>query len=74
MHISRFIDYVLCYPQRKHIDWTLKKGDRVVTDSWPEPIVIVDINWSLWAAAVRLGPAPEAIVVWPLWRLRRYAG
>jgi hypothetical protein len=72
MHISRFLNYVCRYAYRKRIDWTLKKGDRVVTDSWPEPIVIVDINWSLWAAAVQLGP--NAIVVWPLWRLRRYAG
>jgi hypothetical protein len=69
MQIRSFIRYVLQYKRRKDIDWTLKEGDMVVTLLSPEPIEIIDINWALWAAAVRLGP--DAIVVWPLWCLRR---
>jgi hypothetical protein len=64
--------HVRRYFYRRHIDWTLKKGDLVVTDSWPKPIEIIDINWALQAAAVRL--SPDAIIVWPLWNLRRYEG
>jgi hypothetical protein len=71
MHLGRFLRHVRQYFYRRHIDWTLNKGDLVVTDGWPKPIAIVDINWALHAAAVQLGPG--AIVVWPLWSLRRYA-
>jgi len=74
MNLGRFIRYVRQYSRRKDIDWTLKRGDIVVTDAWPRPIVIVDINWALWAAAVRIGLNYDAIVVLPLWSLRRYEG
>ena len=72
MHLGRFLLYVRQYFYRSQIDWTLKKGDLVVTRHWPRPIEIVDINWALMAAAVRLGPDDDAIVVWPLWGLRRH--
>jgi hypothetical protein len=72
MHLCRFMRHVRRNFYRKHIDWTLKSGDLVVTDSWPKPIEIIDINWALQAAAVRL--SPDAIIVWPLWNLRRYEG
>jgi hypothetical protein len=71
MNLRIFIRYIRQFSHRKHIDWTLKRGDLVVGDGWPRPIEIVDINWALWAAAVQLGP--DEIVVWPLWSLRRYA-
>jgi hypothetical protein len=71
MHIGRFIRYLRQYFKHRQIDWTLQRGDLVVNPHWPEPIEIVDINWALWAAAVRLGPDADAIVVWPLWGLRR---
>ena len=67
--LATFIGYVRRYAYRKDIDWTLKKGDWVFSDGWPAPIFIVDINWALWAAAVRLGSGQDTIVVWPLWRL-----
>jgi hypothetical protein len=70
MHLRRFLRHVHRYFYRKHIDWTLKNGDLVVDDYWPTPVAIVDINWALQAAAIQLGPG--AIVVWPLWSLRRY--
>jgi hypothetical protein len=69
MHIRTFIRYVLRYAKRRHIDWTLERGDLVMSHGWPKPIEIVDINWALWTAAVQLSPG--AIVVWPLWSLRR---
>jgi hypothetical protein len=71
MHLGRFLRHIRRYFYRSRIDWTLKNGDLVVDDDWPTPIEIVDINWALQAAAVQLGPG--AIVVWPLWGLRRYA-
>jgi hypothetical protein len=67
--LGTFLRYVCRYAYRKDIDWTLRKGDWVFSDNWPEPIEIVDINWALWAAAVSLGDG--AIVVWPLWSLYR---
>jgi hypothetical protein len=70
MHLRRFLRHVRRYFYRTHIDWTLNNGDLVVDDDWPKPLEIVDINWALQAVAVRLGP--DAIVVWPLWNLRRY--
>jgi hypothetical protein len=74
MHLRRCIGYVCWYFDRRRIDWTLKPGDLVVEDDWPRPVEIVDINWALMAAAVRVGPDDNAIVIWPLWSLRRYAG
>jgi hypothetical protein len=71
MHLGRFLRHVRQYFYRSRIDWTLNKGDLVMSKGWPTPIEIVDINWALHAAAVKLGPG--AIVVWPLWSLRRYA-
>jgi hypothetical protein len=71
MHVCRFLRHVRRYFYRSQIDWTLKNGDLVVDDYWPTPVTIVDINWALHAAAIQLGP--DAIVVWPLWSLRRYA-
>ena len=70
MHLGRFLRHVRQYFYRSQIDWTLNRGDLVVGDYWPKPIEIVDINWALHAAAVELGP--DAIIVWPLWNLRRY--
>jgi hypothetical protein len=70
MDLRSFVHYLRRYAYRRRIDWTLNNGDRVISDGWPTPIEIVDINWSLMAAAVRLGL--DAIVVWPLWNLRCY--
>jgi hypothetical protein len=70
MPLWRFLRHIRRYFYRSQIDWTIKPGDLVVGDHWPTPVEIVDINWALHAAAVELGP--DAIVVWPLWRLRRY--
>ena len=69
MPLYRFLRRVRRYFGRRDIDWTLTCGDRVVDDSWPQPVTIVAMNWSLQAAAVELGP--DMIVVWPLWRLHR---
>jgi hypothetical protein len=71
MHIGRFIRYLRQYFKRRQIDWTLQRGDLVVNPHWSGPIEIVDINCALLAAAVRLRPNSDAIVVWPLWSLRR---
>jgi hypothetical protein len=72
MHIRRFIQYIRQYSYRTDIDWTLRSGEWVYSDSWPKPIEIVDINWAVWAAAVKRGEG--CIVVWPLWSLHRYEG
>jgi hypothetical protein len=69
MDLRSFLRYLRRYAYRRRIDWTLKNGEVVVSDHWPQPIEIVDINWSLMAAAVRI--LPDVIVVWPLWSLRR---
>jgi hypothetical protein len=69
MDLRSFVHYLRRYAYRRRIDWTLKNGDVVVSDGWRQPAEIVDINWALWAAAVRLGP--QTIVVWPLWSLHR---
>jgi hypothetical protein len=74
MHLRRFLRHVRWYFDPKRIDWTLQPGDLVVDDDWPRPVEIVDIHWGLMAAAVRLGPDYNAIVIWPLWSLRRYEG
>lgn len=57
------------------IDYGLKKGDRVrnpYSDFFCN-LEIVDINWALLAAAVRLNADDDesGIVVWPVWRLER---
>jgi hypothetical protein len=69
--LRNFLRYVRRYAYHKDIDWTLKNDDWAFSDGWPAPIFIVDINWALWAAAVRLGSDQDTIVVWPLWRLYR---
>jgi hypothetical protein len=64
-----FIRHVGRYFYRGQVDWSLKRGDLVYSDGWPDAIEIVDINWVLLAAAVELGP--DAIVVSPVWSLRK---
>jgi hypothetical protein len=51
---------------RRYVDWGLQQGDVVYARNWPRPIDIVDLNWALLAAAVRLSREPECIVVWPI--------
>jgi hypothetical protein len=70
MALWRFLRHVRGLFHCRHVDWTLKPGDLVVDDDWSKPLEIVAINWAIYAAAVRLGP--DAIIAWPLWRLRRY--
>jgi hypothetical protein len=62
MDLRSFIHYLRRYAYRRRIDWTLKNGDVVVSDGWPKPIEIIDINWALHAAAVRVGADPNAII------------
>ena len=50
-------------------DYSLKKGDRVVSRCWSGSVVVVDVNWALRAVAVEL--APGSIVVWPVGNLKR---
>jgi hypothetical protein len=55
------------------IDYTLKAGDIVYNQSWGDgqmSLEIVDVNWALKAAAVRLAPR-GGIVVWPVGNLSR---
>jgi hypothetical protein len=72
MPLYRFLRHVRGFFYCRHVDWTLKRGDLVVHDDWPSTVQIVDINWALMAAAVRVDLDYDAIVVWPLWNLRRY--
>lgn len=47
-------------------DHSLKKGDTVYNKTWKlTSLEVVDVNWALKAAAVRLGPT-GGIVVWPV--------
>lgn len=55
------------------VDYTIKKGDFVLATDWPKPVQIVDVNWSLNAAAVRLSvptgktfKLTQSVVIWPL--------
>lgn len=50
-------------------DYSIKKGDVVTSKYWIKPVTIVDVNWSLRAAAVEL--APGIIVVWPVGNLKK---
>jgi hypothetical protein len=68
--LQNFLRYVRRYAYRKDVDWTLKKGDWVYSNRWPTVVEIVDINWAMWAAAIRLGDGD--IVVWPLWSMYRH--
>lgn len=54
-------------------DYSLKKGDRVTSQYWSHGAVeIIDINWALGAAAVRLNPeGAGGIIIWPVKNLRR---
>jgi hypothetical protein len=70
-NLRAFLRYIGRYAYRTQIDWSLKTGEFVVSDAWPDPMEIIDINWVIWAAALRVGPDPDAIVVEPLWSLRR---
>ena len=52
-------------------DYSLKKGDIVTVEHWSlTTLEVVDVNWALMAVALRLGPN-GAIVVWPVWNLRK---
>jgi len=55
------------------IDYSLARGDTVYSPYWGEgtrPVEVVDVNWALRAAAVRLAPK-GGIVVWPVSHLQR---
>lgn len=54
-------------------DYSLKGGDLVTSPNWPHgPILVLDINWALLAAAVRLNPNSDSgCIVWPVWNLRK---
>jgi hypothetical protein len=53
------------------IDYSLKQGDEVVSKGWDlTKLYIVDLNWALLAAAVKLGDK-GSIVVWPIWSLKK---
>ena len=53
------------------IDYSLKRGDLVMARNWPYgPVEIIDINWALLAACVRLYPG-GGLVVWPVWSLKK---
>lgn len=66
---------ILAWLRRKTdpTDYSLKKGDRVISPYWsPGPVEIVDVNWSLGAAAVRMNPdGPGSVIVWPVRNLTR---
>lgn len=55
------------------IDYSLARGDTVYSPYWGDgarPVEVVDVNWALRAAAVRLAPK-GGIVVWPVSHLQR---
>lgn len=55
------------------IDYSLTGGDTVYSPYWGDgtrPVEVVDVNWALRAAAVRLSPK-GGIVVWPVSHLQR---
>lgn len=59
------------YKKLTPVDYSLKKGDVVYEKTWRlTTLEIVDVNWALKAAAVRLGPT-GGIVVWPVAGLSR---
>jgi hypothetical protein len=43
----------------------VRKGDWILYPNWPDPVKVVDWNWSIRAVALQLGPTGE-IVVWPM--------
>lgn len=52
-------------------DFSLKAGDIVEKDNWTlTKLIVVDVNWALRAAALRLGEEGN-IVVWPVAGMRR---
>ena len=56
------------------IDWSLKKGDIVRSPNWGHgELEVIDINWALRAAAVRLDKnnKDSGIVVWPVWSIKK---
>lgn len=52
-------------------DFSIMKGDIVVTKHWPFSVEVVDVNWDIRAAAVRLIPG-DSIVVWPVASLHKF--
>lgn len=51
-------------------DYSIKKGDWVASKGWSKPVMVVDVNWALRAAAVEL--AEGTVVVWPVGNLRKF--
>jgi hypothetical protein len=72
MSVMSFIRHIRRYFDRRHVDWTLQRGDMVYSTSWPKPLRIVALNWALLAAAVELHDQPRCLVVWPIAGLSRY--
>lgn len=59
--------------KNKHedIDYSIQRGDIVVSANWTlSDLIIIDVNWALLAAAVKLGKDGD-IIVWPIAGLRR---
>lgn len=53
-------------PEVLPTDYSLKKGDPVHSQNWTlSELTIVDINWALKAAALKLGET-GSIAVWPV--------
>lgn len=50
-------------------DYSIKDGDMVTVKNWNRPVLVVDVNWALRAAAVEL--APGSIVVWPIGSMKK---
>ena len=52
-------------------DYSIKKGDLVISKYWSGDLVkVVDVDWALGAAAVELAPG-KGIVVWPVAHLKK---
>lgn len=52
-------------------DYSIKKGDEVTSPGWAlGPLFVVDVNWALMAAAIKLGET-GAIVIWPIWLIKK---
>jgi hypothetical protein len=71
MHLAGWCATVWGYVTRRPVERRLQRGDVVTKAGWPQPGEIVDINWELRAASVRIGPAADDIVTWPVAGLRR---
>ena len=56
------------------IDWSLKKGDIVISRNWNyTSLEVIDVNWAMRSVAVRLDASNKdsGIVVWPLWSVKK---